>query len=78
MEGDVTVLDEHARAIPVAGTVSAEVAGDVAFMNYNWEIVGTGNLLMMALPHHLDTMKTTQTNHKLHALKGNNNLTFFT
>ena len=71
VEGDVATLDEHAGVVPTAGTVSAEVAGNIAFMNYNWETVGSGNLLMMALPHHLDTIKTTQTNHKLHALKGN-------
>ena len=68
--GDVSTLDSHADKIPVGGTVSAEVAGDVAYMNYNWETQGSGELLMMALPHHLDTLVSTQTNHKLQALKG--------
>ena len=70
MEGDVAILDAHAGKIPLAGTVSAEVSGDVAYMNFNWRTQGEGDLLMMALPHHLDTIVTTQTAHKLQALKG--------
>ena len=71
VEGDAATLDDHSGAIPTGGTVSAEVAGDVAFMKYNFEVAGSLDLLMMALPHHLDTIKTPQTHHKLHALKGN-------
>ena len=70
VEGDVSTLDDHSASIPTGGSVSAEVAGDLAYMKYNWQTSGNGNLLMMALPHHLDTIKTQQTNHKLQALKG--------
>ena len=31
-EGDIATLDSHAEKIPVGGTVSAEVAGDIAIM----------------------------------------------
>ena len=31
-EGDIATLDSHAERIPVGGTVSAEVAGDIAHM----------------------------------------------
>ena len=31
-EGDIATLDNHAERIPVGGTVSAEVAGDIAHM----------------------------------------------
>ena len=70
VEGDVSTLDDHSDSIPTGGSISAEVAGDLAYMKYNWQTSGNGNLLMMALPHHLDTIKTQQTNHKLQALKG--------
>ena len=77
VEGDGATLDDHAGAIPTGGTVSAEVSGDVAFMKYNFEVAGSLDLLMMALPHHLDTIKTPQTHHKLHALKGIHNYSFY-
>ena len=31
-EGDIATLDSHAEKIPLGGTVSAEVAGDIAHM----------------------------------------------
>lgn len=31
-EGDIPTLDSHAEKIPVGGTVSAKVAGDIAHM----------------------------------------------
>ena len=27
-------------------------------MMFNWETIGSGDLLMLALPHHMDTMDT--------------------
>ena len=53
----VAVLDESRDAIPVGGKVCAEVSGDLAIMNFDWEIIGSGDLLMLALPHHMDTME---------------------
>ena len=52
----VALLDECKDVIPVGGKVSAEVTGDLARMVFNWETIGSGDLLMLALPHHMDTM----------------------
>merc|ERR1711936_1019018 len=69
-DGDVNTLDQCSGKIPTGGSVSAEVQGDVADMKFNWETTGSGELLMMALPHHLDTITNSQTGHKLDILKG--------
>ena len=55
--------------------MSAEVSGDTAIMKFNWELAedDVGFVIMMALPHHLDTLvnlDTDETNHKLMTLKG--------
>ena len=72
--GSELVLDDHADRIPVGGTVSAEVEGDNAVMTFRWITEGTGNrLLMMAQPHHMDTMDmetSVVTAHKVQGLKG--------
>lgn len=44
-------------------------------MKFNWELAedDVGYVMMMALPHHLDTLvnlDTDETNHKLMTLKG--------
>lgn len=49
-------LDAHAGRIPTGGTVSATAANDVGTITFNWESQGSGPLLMMALPHHLDVL----------------------
>ena len=68
----VALLDECKDAIPVGGKVSAEVNGDLAKMTFNWETIGSGNLLMLALPHHMDTMETNaKTTLEVDVLKGN-------
>ena len=81
----VAVLDESRDSIPVGGTVSADVTGDLAKMNFEWETIGSGDLLMLALPHHMDTMETQynpgktrsgstiQTILEVDVLKGNSN-----
>ena len=72
--GSIDVLNDHADRIPVGGTVSAEVEGDNAVMTFKWITEGTGNrLLMMAQPHHMDTLvlDTSQvTEHQVQGLKG--------
>ena len=72
--GSIDVLNDHADRIPVGGTVSAEVEGDNAVMTFKWITEGTGNrLLMMAQPHHMDTLvlDTSQvTGHQVQGLKG--------
>ena len=67
---DTGKLNECAGRIPTGGTISAEVQGDMANMKFNWETTGSGELLMMALPHHLDTLQNPQTGHTLEVLKG--------
>ena len=57
---NVDLLDECRDAIPVGGKVSAEVSGDLAAMKFNWETIGSGDLLMLALPHHMDTLETNE------------------
>ena len=72
--GSELVLNDHADRIPVGGTVSAEVEGDNAVITFKWLTEGTGNrLLMMAQPHHMDTMEletSVVTDHQVQGLKG--------
>ena len=75
--GSISVLDDHADRIPVGGVVSAEVEGDEAVMTFQWLTEGTGNrLLMMAQPHHMDTLvldssyTSIVTSHSVQGLKG--------
>jgi len=74
-EGDEQTLNTFWKVIPTGGKVSAEVSGDTAIMKFNWELAedDVGFVMMMALPHHLDTLvnlDTDETNHKLMTLKG--------
>ena len=54
------------------------MTGDLAKMNFEWETIGSGDLLMLALPHHMDTMEmsgsTIQTILEIDVLKGNYNI----
>ena len=72
--GSLSVLDDHADRIPVGGSVSAEVEGDEAVMTFQWLTEGSGNrLLMMAQPHHMDTLvldTSILTAHQVQGLKG--------
>jgi endo-1,3(4)-beta-glucanase len=52
------LLDAHSRSVPVGGSVSAAAEGDVAALSFTWKTEGSGEPLMMALPHHLPTLKT--------------------
>ena len=36
--------------------MSASSSGDTATYEFSWETEGSGDLLMMALPHHVDTV----------------------
>lgn len=51
---DEADLDASAGKIPVGGTIEAHSAGETATMTFNWETTGSGDLLMMALPHQMD------------------------
>jgi len=46
------ILDRHAGAIPTGGSADLSAVGDVGTVRFDWQSTGTGDLLMMALPHH--------------------------
>ena len=54
------------------GSVKASVTGDEATINFEFETVGEGDLLMLALPHHQDIIDQDQlvSNVKLNGMKG--------
>ena len=54
--GTEAILDAHAGRIPWGGTVSATAEADVAEMVFTWDATGPGELLTMALPHHLPVL----------------------
>ena len=68
--GDIASLDSHAARIPTGGRLSATVEGDMATMEFLWTTEGEGELLMMALPHHQDTLTNPATPHTSTVLKG--------
>eukprot|EP00903_Cladosiphon_okamuranus_P005442 g5427.t1 len=49
-------MSQHAYAYPRGGQVSFAVDGDEVEMKYEWAKDGFGDLLMMALPHHMDML----------------------
>ncbi|CAM9883951.1 unnamed protein product, partial [Hapterophycus canaliculatus] len=53
------ILFEHAYAYPRGGKVEFSVDGDddQMEMRYEWAKDGFGDLLMMALPHHMDILE---------------------
>jgi hypothetical protein len=51
-EALLSVLDAY-----VCIKVSASSSGDQATITFRWECEGTGPLLLMALPHHMDTLQ---------------------
>ncbi len=51
-----SLLDGHAGCVPTGGTVSATASGDTGSLVFDWETTGDGDLLQMALPHHLDVL----------------------
>lgn len=64
-------LDKHKAAYPIGGDVTAKVTGDAATIEFNWKKQGDGPLLMMALPHHLDTLDLPKkTSLSLPSIKG--------
>jgi endo-1,3(4)-beta-glucanase len=59
--GDSALLDAHAGRTPTGGSVSATATGDMGELTFNWESTGSGPLLMMALPHHMDVLSSPTT-----------------
>lgn len=66
-----TDLDTYSGKIPTGGSVAASSTGDVATITFNWVSEGTGELLMMALPHQLDVLSGAQlTSTSYNTMKG--------
>lgn len=55
------LLDAHAGAVPTGGALSMTVRGDRGELGFDFTVQGQGELLMMALPHHLPRLPETQT-----------------
>ena len=49
----VALLDEHAARVPTGGDVSGRGDGTTAHLDFEWKAEGSGELMMLALPHHL-------------------------
>ena len=68
---DEADLDTYSGKIPIGGSIEAAASGDTADITINWQTEGTGDLLMVALPHHLDIMANPVTaSYKLNGIRG--------
>jgi endo-1,3(4)-beta-glucanase len=56
VQNDISVLDANWGAYPRSTTVDATIQGDTATVTFTYQTAGTGNLLMLALPHHMDRL----------------------
>lgn len=52
-ETPATVLDQYAAAIPTGAALQLSTNGDMGVVEFGWKKQGSGDLLTMALPHHL-------------------------
>jgi len=57
----LSILDKHSKAIPTGCKVDFEVENNQATIQYQWQQVGEGDLLMLALPHHMDILSNANT-----------------
>ncbi len=48
------LLDAHAAAIPIGGSLRLSATGDAGVVEFAWKKQGTGEILAFALPHHQD------------------------
>jgi len=55
-DAESVLLDSHAGRIPTGADVQAVASGDSASLSFAFTSEGDGDLLMMALPHHMDTL----------------------
>jgi endo-1,3(4)-beta-glucanase len=56
VDNDIGVLDANRGVYPTSAKVDATIRGDQATVTFGWNTVGSGDLLMLALPHHLDRL----------------------
>lgn len=54
------LLELYKHAYPVSGSVSFAFEGDNARMTFHWKTKGSGELLMLCLPHHRDILQNPQ------------------
>lgn len=60
-ESQEQILDAHAETYPLGVTMSYEVNGDQSIMNWEWDVVGDpNNLLVLSWPHHRYNTKLMQ------------------
>lgn len=65
------LLDQYWSAYPTGGDVAVTVSGDLAAVRFDWRKAGSGSLLMMALPHHIDLLDGGErTNLRQRTLRG--------
>jgi endo-1,3(4)-beta-glucanase len=56
VDNDLAVLDANRGVYPKSATVDAAIGGDQATVTFTWNTVGSGDVLMLALPHHQDRL----------------------
>lgn len=54
------LLDRYKNRYPISGSVDFAFQGDKARINFNWKTKGSGELLMLCLPHHRDILQNPQ------------------
>jgi endo-1,3(4)-beta-glucanase len=55
------VLDMYSTAIPIGGQLRLSAQRDTGVVEFSWQTQGSGELLMMALPHHVEHLISPQT-----------------
>jgi len=57
-----TILDQYAGVVPTGGQLrlSIPAGGTMGVVEISWQTMGTGDLLTMALPHHMDHLAKPQ------------------
>ena len=70
---DAKVLDQYKGKYPIGVDVDYSVSGDKAQLVHNWKTEGSGDLLMMALPHHTQVLSNATYQQKISfmSMKGN-------
>ena len=68
---DESELDTYAGKVPIGGSIEAVASGDSSDITINWKSEGNGDLLMVALPHHMDVLSNPLTaSYKLNGVRG--------
>jgi endo-1,3(4)-beta-glucanase len=54
------VLDMYSAVVPTGGELRLSTQGNTGVVEISWQTMGTGDLLVMALPHHMDHLAQPQ------------------